>query len=870
MTVTIVEKDASVLSVEDAQAAEDGGNVVFTVSISAASGSEVTVDYATSDGTATKGQDYTETTGTLTFAANSVASQNISVPVADDAVDEAEEETFTLTLSSAQGASLAGGESTLTVTGTITDDDDPAVTASFGQSAYSVAEGSTVEVTVTLSADPEREVTVQLTHDPQGNTGSDDYSGVPGSLVFQAGDTEKSFTFSAAADDVDDDGESVALGFGTMPDRVTAGATATVSITDDDTAGVTVSESALSIDEGGSGSYTVVLDTEPTGNVTVAIAGHAGTDISLDQTSLTFTASTWDTAQTVTVTAGEDDDAASDAAVTLTHTANGGGYVAVQETVTVTIVEKDASVLSVEDAQAAEDGGNVEFTVSISAASGQEVTVDYATSDGTATKGQDYTETTGTLTFAANSVASQNISVPVADDAVDEAEEETFTLTLSSAQGASLAGGESTLTVTGTITDDDDPAVTASFGQSAYSVAEGSTVEVTVTLSADPEREVAVQLTHDPQGDTGSDDYSGVPGSLVFQAGDTEKSFTFSAAADDVDDDGESVALGFGTMPDRVTAGATATVSITDDDTAGVTVSESALSIDEGGSGSYTVVLDTEPTGNVTVAIAGHAGTDISLDQTSLTFTASTWDTAQTVTVTAGEDDDAASDAAVTLTHTANGGGYVAVQETVTVTIVEKDASVLSVEDAQAAEDGGNVEFTVSISAASGQEVTVDYATSGVTATAGQDYTETTGTLTFAANSVANQNISVPVADDAVDEAEEETFTLTLSSAQGASLAGGESTLTATGAITDDDDPAVTASFGQSAYSVDEGSTVEVTVTLSADPERGGRRPAEPRSPGRHRLRRLQRGAWEPGVPDRRHGAVVHLQCRCRRHRRRW
>ena len=288
--------------------------------------------------------------------------QTISVPVADDAVDEAEEETFTLTLSSAQGASLAGGESTLTATGTITDDDDPAVTASFGQSSYSVAEGSTVEVTVTLSADPEREVTVQLSHDPQGNTGSDDYSGVPGSLVFQIGDTEKSFTFTAAADDIDDDGESVALGFGTMPDRVTAGATATVTITDDDAAGVTVSESALSVDEGATGSYTVKLDTEPTASVTVAIAGHAGTDLSLDKTSLTFTASTWDTAQTVTVTAGEDNDAASDAAVTLTHTANGGGYVAVQETVTVTIVEKDASVLTVsneaaEDAQAAEDGG---------------------------------------------------------------------------------------------------------------------------------------------------------------------------------------------------------------------------------------------------------------------------------------------------------------------------------------------------------------------------------------------------------------------------------------------------------------------------------------------------------------------------------
>ena len=143
-----------------------------------------------------------------------------------------------------------------------------------------------------------------------------------------------------------------------------------VSITEDDEPGVTIPETELTIVEGATATYTVVLDTKPTDDVTVAIVGHADTDITLSGDTLTFTASTWNTVQTVTVTAGEDNDAASDAAVTLTHTANGGGYVDVQETVTVTIVEKDTSVLSVDNAEAAEDGGNVAFTVSISAASG--------------------------------------------------------------------------------------------------------------------------------------------------------------------------------------------------------------------------------------------------------------------------------------------------------------------------------------------------------------------------------------------------------------------------------------------------------------------------------------------------------------------
>ena len=918
------------------QVTEDAGTAGVVVTLSETSLQTVTVDYATSDGTATAGTDYVASSATLTFAPGETEKE-IQVTITDDAVDEDEEdETFTVTLSNPNNASLGASASIVT----ITDDDDPAVTASFGQASYSVDEGGTIEVTVTLSADPEREVTIPLTHEPENGADPDaDYSGVPENVVFQRGDTEKSFTFSAAADDIDDDGESVALGFGTMPDDVSAGTTATVSITDDDVAGcdglgdcsgastraiapptqwclntqptgdvtvaiaghadtditltgatltnnaltftaenwdtaqtvtvtiaedddaasaaavilthtangggyvdvqetvtvtvvekdkagVTVSKSTLEIHEGASDTYTVVLDTEPTADVTVAIAGHADTDITLTgdtltNNALTFTAENWDTAQTVTVTAAEDDDAASDVAVILTHTANGGGYVDVQETVTVTVVENDASVLSVSNAEAAEDGGNVVFTVSISAASGEEVTVDYATSDGSATEGQDYTETTGTLTFPANSVVSRTVSVPVTDDTVDEDEEETFTLTLSNVQVASLFGGGETLAVTGTITDDDDPAVTASFGQASYSVDEGGTVEVTVTLSADPEREVAILLTHDPQGGATDADYSGVPENVVFQRGDTEKSFTFTAAADDIDDDGESVALGFGTLPDDVSAGNTATVSITDDDTAGVTVSKSTLEIDEGASDTYTVVLDTEPTGDVTVAIAGHANTDITLTgatltNNALTFTSDNWDTAQTVTVTAGEDDDAASAAAVILTHTANGGGYVDVQETVTVTILEKDASVLSVGDARAAEDGGNVVFTVSISAASGEEVTVDYATSDGTATAGEDYAETTGTLIFPANSVVSQSILVPIIDDTEDEDEEETFTLKLSNVQVASLFGGGEILAVTGTITDNDDRGMT--IAPTELTIGEGEAGQYTVVLDTLP----------------------------------------------------
>ena len=73
-------------------------------------------------------------------------------------------------------------------------------------------------------------------------------------------------------------------------------------------------------------SYTVKLATEPTGGVSVDRSGSPSTGLTLDKTTLTFTVDNWDTAQTVTVKAGEDDDAVTDTAM-LTHTASGGDYV---------------------------------------------------------------------------------------------------------------------------------------------------------------------------------------------------------------------------------------------------------------------------------------------------------------------------------------------------------------------------------------------------------------------------------------------------------------------------------------------------------------------------------------------------------------
>gem|GEM_PF-1917384 len=223
------------LSVASVSGSEGGGALTFGVSPSKAGASPVTVNYATSNGTARAGSDYVAASGTLTFPAGSTASRQVVVNVLDDTVDEEEEETFVLTLRNATNASLAGGGSTLAATGTIHDDDDPSVAVSFGASRYNVTEGRSAGVAVRLDRDPERHVEVFLEWTHLGGATPADYWGLPASVSFSSGQTRQTFEVGATDDEEDDDGESVALRFATpLPDRVAARGGTTIAIADND------------------------------------------------------------------------------------------------------------------------------------------------------------------------------------------------------------------------------------------------------------------------------------------------------------------------------------------------------------------------------------------------------------------------------------------------------------------------------------------------------------------------------------------------------------------------------------------------------------------------------------------------------------
>ena len=237
----------------------------------------------------------------------------------------------------------------------------------------------------------------------------------------------------------------------------------TLTITDDDTRGITVSKATLTLDEEDNtatmeadehlDTYTVVLDSEPSGGtVTIRVASGDTNIAGVAPATLTFDDSDWDEPQTVTVTAVADGiDNPNDrrtAAITHTVTATGTDYDgATASGVTVTVNDDDgAPTLSINSPSVTEvDSGataTLTFTVRLTPASGNTVTVDYAdTGTGTATSGGTDYETLpgGTLTFDPGDT-SQSVGVTVNGDAINETDE-TVVVRLSSPSNATLTGG---------------------------------------------------------------------------------------------------------------------------------------------------------------------------------------------------------------------------------------------------------------------------------------------------------------------------------------------------------------------------------------------------------------------------------------------
>ncbi|BCX47925.1 endo-1,3-1,4-beta-glycanase, C-terminal secretion signal protein [Haloferula helveola] len=178
--------------------------------------------------------------------------------------------------------------------------------------------------------------------------------------------------------------------------------------------------------------------------------------------------------------------------------------------------------ISISDASITEGtGGSSELTFTLTLSSSDkknDITVDFATSDGTATAPDDYTATSGTAVIPRRSTQT-TVTVPVNPDSLAESDE-TLTVTLSNASGASLG----TATATGTILNDDQGPTLSTFNIVTY---EGDSGTTTVNFSVDLSQAAASPVTVDYATADGSafagSDYVATSGSLTFLPGETTK-----------------------------------------------------------------------------------------------------------------------------------------------------------------------------------------------------------------------------------------------------------------------------------------------------------------------------------------------------------
>ena len=872
--VSIVNVAATVnFGAADYEVAENANlTVPVTVTLSPALGSPVTIPLtATGKGGATAAADYSLSATSVTFDAGDTAKTVIFTPKHDTVDDDGESVLIEFgTLPAGVGA---GTTSETTVS--ILDNDDPAVTVSFEHATYVVGEGGSVDIEVKLSADPERTVVIPISRS-EANIGSGDYSGVPMSVSFASGETEKIISFIATEDTENDDGESLLLGFGPLP--LPAGVSlgtyseSTVSITDDDDPAVTVSfeQATYVVDEGESVDVKVKLSADPERTVSIVITRQEQGAVSGDYSGVPMNVSfaSGETEKTITFTATHDTDNDDDETVTLGFDMLPDGVTeGVTNETTVSIgdddfpavtvsFEKDSYTVAESDDPDTMDVEEHKVTVKVSLSADPErrVVVPIGELRVGGVTGGDYSGVPDDVTFESGDTE-MSFTFTALDD-TDDDDGEQLRLTLGPLPlGVTRAAPYSALF---SITDDDDPQVEVTISSSVTTVAEGGTATVTVSLDKDPEREVIVPITKTNLGGASAmdahtiGDYSGVPDELTFaDGGPTTQSFTFVAVDDTVDDDDEGVTIGFGTLPDGVSAGTSdeITISIDDNDVPEVTVSfeESSYTVAESDDTTTSgveehkvtvkVLLSADPERNLTIPLSPEGLGDISSADYSgipanISFsTDDTNKTEQTFTFTATHDDADDDDEGVKITFdTANLPDRVSVGVTdeTTISIIdddfpsikvnfEKDSYTVAESDdlTTSGVEEHKVTVKVKLNAAPERQVTIPFTITSDTAVS-TDYS-TPSSVIFEANDT-EKTFTFTAEHDSTDD-DDESVEIAFSSSLPTGITAGDTAKTVVGII-DDDVPDVTVKFDPSTYDAPEGGDITVTVLLSPAPQR--------------------------------------------------
>jgi hypothetical protein len=628
----------------------------------------------------------------LTFTTgNWNSAQTVTVTAVDDLAQEGPH-TSTITHTAASADSFYNAISISSVTANVTDNDIPGVTIvqSGGSTAVNEAGPTSDTYTINLESLPTADVTITVTPNAQLSVGAG--AGVATNLVFTTGNWNTPQTVTATA--VDD---AVAEGAhnGTITHTAASSdtdyngfaiANVVANITDNDTANVIVTQSggSTSVDEFGptSDTYTIILQSQPTADVTITVDPDTQTDIGAGagaSVDLVFTSVNWNSARTVTVTAVDDGVQEGPHTSTITHTAassdtNYNGFAI--SNVVVNVTDDDLPGVSV-----SQSGGTTNIAEAGPTSDTYTLTLDSQPSaDVVITVQPDGQSDLGggagvavMLTFtAANWNMPQTVTVTAVDDAIAEgAHNSTITHTASSADGS--YDGISISSVVANITDNDTVGATLvqSGGSTAISETGPTSDSYTIVLDSMPTAVVNVNVTPDSQSDLGAGPATAVVLMFDGTSWSTPQTVTVTAVNDLVAEGPHTSTITHTfTSSDTNYNGyslANVVANVTDNDTVGIVITESggSTAVNETGptSDSYTVALNSQPTASVTVTVDPDAQTNLGAGSgtpVNLTFTTANWNTPQTVMVTAVDDAVAEGAHNSTITHAAASadGGY--------------------------------------------------------------------------------------------------------------------------------------------------------------------------------------------------------------------
>lgn len=703
--VTITDDDTLGIELSTATVAvTEGMTTTFNVRLTAQPATTTTVSIASNDTTAA-----TATTSLSFTATNWSTFQAVTVTGVQDADLVGETVVFT-----ASGGSMANQ----TVTATVTDNDTQVILAS--PAAVNVTEGSTTSLGVSLGFQPAANVTVNIA---SLNTAVATSSG--SALTFTPANyaTVQNVTITG----VQDADTAAATTMVTLMATGIPTTNVAINVTDDDALNIDLTPTTLAIGEAGAGTLSVRLTALPPADTMVAIATSDAGAASVSTTALTFTTANWMTYQTVTVTGVDDADVANES-VTITASSTG----LTPRTATVAVTDNDTLAITRSAASVAvTEGGTGSFTVQLSALPGGTVTVAVASTDTSA-----ITTTQSSLTFTtANWNVPQTVNLTGVQDVDLVGETVTINLT---------AAGATANSVTVNVTDNDTQAIQVS--TTSVAITEGGATTVNVTLAFQPAGTVTVNVA------SANTAVAGVaPATLSFDGTsyNVAKQITISGAED-------ANAVTNTTTINLTLAGATSaavTTTVADNDTLGIDLATTSLSIGEAGSGTIGVRLTAQPAAATTVTITS-SDTGAATVTSSLSFTTTNWMTYQLATVTGVNDADVGNE---NVTITFASPPLTARTAAVIVADDEVQALVVNTGSLAVPEGAGNERtFKVRLQGQPTSDVTVNVA-SALPSLA----TVSPATLTFtAANFNVDQLVTVTGVVDADYDVEDTTVTV--------------------------------------------------------------------------------------------------------------